>query len=122
MGDPQIGEVQRVNLNIQQGADLVFDVEWWEDVEHTVPIPIAEVRSHARAAYEDTEPLLDIGAYATVIGEDANIAHISVPASVTKDVPVVDRGVWDLELVNANNDETKKIMRGVVRVHRETTR
>ena len=108
-----IGDVKRVTLRIFQGQDLDFYVSWFE-ADGTTPINMADARAQMRAA-AGTPVLLDLSDYITIDGDTPNIAHVLVPASVTRELEPA-WGVWDLNATAADSDEVKKLMRGRARI------
>lgn len=111
-----IGTVQQRDLAIYQGSDLNFDVKWY-GADQTTPISMAS----ANAAVRDQlggQLLLDLTDYITI---DGNTASLSVPADVTADLVPTSRAYWDIDAVALDSGETKKVMRGRVRIYAEAS-
>lgn len=108
-----IGAVESVKLRIYQGADLNFDVEWFQD-DGTTPIDMSDVESQIRKS-PGRDVILELGDYITIDSENPNIAHVAVPAAVTEGLPVMFAR-WDLNAVASDSGEVKKLMRGPVSI------
>lgn len=109
-----IGDVQKVQLQIFQGADLNFDIDWFE-ADGTTPIEMSDVASQIRES-PGGEVVLDLTGYIRIDDDTPNVAHVSVPASVTAELPVMYRIPWDLNAIAAGSGEVKKMMRGTANI------
>ena len=109
-----IGEVESVRLRIYQGADLNFDLEWFQN-DGTTPINMSAIASQVRKA-PGGDLILELTDYITIDGDTPNVAHVSVPASVTADLPVMIGARWDCNAVAADSGEVKKLTRGSVSI------
>jgi len=118
MPETIVGKVSIVNLEINIGADFGFDIRWWLDKEKTIPIDIESLRFAIKELQTDTEAIIegsDTGDYVTI---SDNEAQIRIPADITDALVPLDRGVWDLEATATvgSGGETKRLMRGTVRI------
>lgn len=115
-----IGDVPLVPLEVHQGSDVRFAVEWWADQAGTVPVAVSDAVGGVTASDQDTEPLLlDLGLYITIGGAGNNIVTVDVPGADTELLDPLLKGVWDFTLVSVAGEQ-RKVARGPARIHRST--
>lgn len=105
-----VGSVQRVDLEIHQDADLVFDVEWWADQLYTTPnnLSAIDVWMELNGVRYD----LDTLGHATFLN---NVVHIFLPAAFTAALAEGD-GKWRCEGTHAASLEQRVLAKGLVKV------
>ena len=104
---PTLNEVPQVDLEFHGGADVSFDVEWWEDPDETIPVPLAR----AEGLIAGDEISVDLSPYTTIVG---NRASVHIPALTHALWPWFERAQWDFILYSVSGG-SKKVWRGDVR-------
>lgn len=114
----EIGDVEELDLVINQGADLVFDMTWWADDAETVPVPLSAASGAARGtAIDGTVVELLFAGYVT-IAAGSNKASVRVPAAITAALQPYTGGLWDFFL-HASSGEKRKVVRGSSRCEKD---
>lgn len=106
-----IGAVQVVNLEVNKGSALSFDMEWWDDSKPPLPIPISAI--NVRMTINDVRYDLDELGYATISA--ANVISVALPGNWTSTLPAKD-GRWRMAATDAISGEERVLARGSVRV------
>lgn len=104
-----VGRTPDVPIEIERGADLIFDVLWWSDEERTQPVEIASAVSHVK----DNDGVVILDLAPTV---DGNRLMFRVLAAVTDAIEARGWGSWDVTVVAVATGETKKLAKGSVRL------
>lgn len=110
---PSIGEVDQVELTINRGSHLRFDVSY------QTPAGVAIAVQSARAVVREGsgDPVLVMSsegspAYITILG---NLMKVAVPPNITSGVPKLAIGRWAFECTTTAGEEIP-LMEGPVRV------
>lgn len=105
-----IGAVQVVNLEVNKGSALSFDMEWWDDSKPPQPIPISAI--NVRMTINDVLHDLDQLGYATFAD---NVISVALPGMWTATLPAKD-GKWRMAATDGISGEERVLARGSVRV------
>lgn len=105
-----IGVVQVVNLELNKGSALSFDMEWWDDAVPPNAIEVSAI--NVRIGLNGVRYDLDELGYATF---DDNVIHVALPAEWVGTLPAAD-GKWKIGATDAVSGEEKLLARGNVRV------
>lgn len=108
----QNGETELV---VRQGSVLEFDVQWGEGDDQ---VDIVAAAGMVKAAYADTEPLVNLTGWVTIVD---GVAQVRVPASVTDDIESFSPARWDFEIELATGQQ-ERVLEGPARYSPSVTR
>ncbi len=104
-------------VEFYKGDSSAWRVVIWLDTHRTYPYDLAGIQ--AKAEIREKSGALRLWSLTCVVTLP-NIIDITLPASVSRDLP--DEGVWDLQLTDMNNSErVVTILRGPVTVIPDVT-
>jgi hypothetical protein len=110
VADEIVGQVQVVNLEINKGYTLSFDLEIWDNATPSQPIQLSAI--DARMTLGDTVHDLDALGYATFLD---NVVSVVLPSAFTATLPNRP-GKWRIGATDAVSGESPLLVRGAVRV------
>ncbi len=110
MADTVIGEVQVINLEINRGYALSFDLEWWDD--STPPMAVGIDAISVSMSLGDTRYDLVALGYATF---NNNVVAVSLPGTFTDGLPSRP-GKWRMGAQPDGSSDLTPLARGSVKV------